>query len=117
MPRYAHWAARLQPLLNAARRSCPGAGALLEAIGFDRRRAAAEVRDASSDEPRAPARCRGDGRRGIVLFADTFNNWFEPENLARRARVLEATGHQVIAPQGADGRGRCAAAARTSPRE
>ena len=30
-----------------------------------------------------------------MLFADTFNNWQEPENLAAAVRVLEATGHRV----------------------
>jgi Fe-S oxidoreductase len=42
-----------------------------------------------------------------VLFADTFNNWLEPDNLAAAARVLQATGHTVISPVGADGRALC----------
>jgi Fe-S oxidoreductase len=43
----------------------------------------------------------------VVLFADTFNNWMESENLAAAAKVLEASGHRVIVPRGADGRALC----------
>jgi Fe-S oxidoreductase len=31
-----------------------------------------------------------------VIFADTFNNWMEPDNLAAAAHVLRATGHEVV---------------------
>ena len=43
----------------------------------------------------------------MVLFADTFNNWMEPENLACALRVLEATGHRVESTPGPDGRPLC----------
>ena len=33
--------------------------------------------------------------RPVVLFADTFNRWFEPENLRATLRVLRGTGHGV----------------------
>jgi Fe-S oxidoreductase len=49
---------------------------------------------------------RGEGRP-VVLFADTFNNWFEPENLTAAVKVLEATGHRVIGTRGDDGRPLC----------
>jgi Fe-S oxidoreductase len=42
-----------------------------------------------------------------VLFADTFNNWMEPENLSAASRVLEATGHRVLAAMGDDGKPLC----------
>ena len=35
-----------------------------------------------------------------MLFADTFNNYLEPENLSAAKRVLEATGHAVTVPRG-----------------
>jgi Fe-S oxidoreductase len=47
------------------------------------------------------------GKRPVVLFADTFNNWFEPENLVATVKVLEATGHRVIAARGEDDRPLC----------
>ena len=87
--------------MSAATR-LPGVGALVEALtGFDRRRALPEIRRSwrSGFTP-----SEGPGRP-VVLFADTFNNWIEPDNLAAAARVLEATGHQVLSPLGADGRG------------
>ncbi|HEX4780593.1 MAG TPA: FAD-linked oxidase C-terminal domain-containing protein, partial [Usitatibacter sp.] len=91
MPRYAPWAARLQPLANVALR-LPGSGAVVEALGFDRRRPLPVWRQAWTSRSRAPAA----GARDVVIFADTFNNWLEPENLEAAARVLEATGHRVI---------------------
>ena len=102
VPRYAPWAARLQPLAGIAMR-LPGAGAVLEAIGFDRRRALPVWRRSWHSTFRAR---EGTGR-DVVLFADTFNNWLEPGNLAAAVRVLEATGHRVIAPVGGDGRPLC----------
>jgi FAD/FMN-containing dehydrogenase/Fe-S oxidoreductase len=102
LPRYASWAARLQPVAGLAMR-LPGAGAALEAIGFDRRRPP----PAWKRSWRSTFRAREGAGREIVLFADTFNNWFEPANLAAAVRVLEATGHRVIAPVGGDGRALC----------
>ena len=104
MPRYASWAARLQPLASIAL-FLPGAGAVVEALGFDRRRPLPVWRRAWT--LRRERREKTQGRRPIVLFADTFNNWLEPGNLEAAARVLEATGHEVAAPLGGDGRPLC----------
>jgi len=90
MPRYARWAARLQPIAGAALH-VPGMGALVEALGFDRRRPLPVWRTPWS----ARASTASGGTRDIVLFADTFNNAFEPENLAAANHVLAATGHRV----------------------
>ena len=35
----------------------------------------------------------------VILFADTFNTWFEPENLHAATNVLSAAGFRVISPQ------------------
>jgi FAD/FMN-containing dehydrogenase/Fe-S oxidoreductase len=104
LPRYSPWVARLQPLMGAAMR-LPGAGALVDALGFDRRRPLPVWRR-SWTATRA-ARKGGEGGREVVLFADTFNNWLEPENLLAAERVLAATGHRVISPTGMDGRALC----------
>jgi Fe-S oxidoreductase len=104
MPRYARWAARAQPLAALAQR-LPGAGAVVEALGFDRRRALpAWRRSWRSTFHDSAARA---GAKPIVLFADTFNNWLEPENLAAAQRVLEAAGHAVVSPVGPGGRALC----------
>jgi FAD/FMN-containing dehydrogenase/Fe-S oxidoreductase len=108
LPRYARWAAPLQPILGIAAR-LPGAGALLESIaGLDRRRPLPEFR--RSWLASAGARGAGnrwDAGRRVVLLADTFNNWFEPENLTAARRVLEATGHAIRIEGGSGGRPLC----------
>ena len=47
----------------------------------------------STDSVRAPTR-PGAGPE-VVLFADTFTTWFEPENARAAVRVLEAAGYRV----------------------
>ena len=101
MPRYARWAALLQPLLGAALH-VPGAGAVVEALGFDRRRPLPVWRTPWTSSAPAPS----GGARDVVLFADTFNNAFERENLSAAARVLASTGHRVQVAQ-ANGRPPC----------
>jgi Fe-S oxidoreductase len=39
----------------------------------------------------------------VVLLADTFNRYFEPENLRAAVRVLATAGYRVTVAQGADG--------------
>ena len=36
----------------------------------------------------------------VVLFVDTFNRYFEPENARAALKVLEAAGYRVHAPRG-----------------
>ncbi|MGB1356648.1 MAG: (Fe-S)-binding protein, partial [Candidatus Puniceispirillaceae bacterium] len=43
----------------------------------------------------------------IVLFADTFNRYFEPENLRAAIRVLQRAGYDVFAPAPASGKPLC----------
>ena len=90
MPRYSPWMAALQPLAGIAMRM-PGTGMLVEALGFDKRRPLPVWRKSWTTRSDAG----GEGR-SVVLFADTFNNWLEPDNLAAAAHVLRATGHRVI---------------------
>jgi Fe-S oxidoreductase len=47
---------------------------------------------------------KGSGAGGdVVLFADTFNNYYEPENLRAAVRVLETAGYHVHPARPADG--------------
>jgi len=93
LPRNASRLASWQPLLDVLQ-ALPGAGALVERLtGFDRRRPLPKWR--ASWTSRQYARGKG---TPIVLFADTFNNWIEPDNLAAAHRVLTAAGHDVIVP-------------------
>jgi Fe-S oxidoreductase len=100
LPRYAKWAARLQPLTTAAM-AMPGARLLVEKmVGFDARRKLPKFRKpwAARHMAHGPRRT---GKR-IVLFVDTFNNHFEPGNLDAAMKVLEATGHDVIVGRAPD---------------
>jgi FAD/FMN-containing dehydrogenase/Fe-S oxidoreductase len=96
MPRYAPIAARLAPLFNL-RNTFPGAALLTEKLlGFSAKRAlpawrsdtffntaGKEQRNTAADAPE------------VVLFVDTFNNYFESDNARAAHRVLQAAGYQV----------------------
>jgi FAD/FMN-containing dehydrogenase/Fe-S oxidoreductase len=45
----------------------------------------------------------GEGPRDVVLFADTFNRYFEPENLHAAMKVLQAGGYRVQVATPSDG--------------
>ncbi len=98
LPRYAPWASRLAPLANLLQ----PLGAPL--AGFTDRRALPRWRcDRFVDrvQPR-------DGAREVVLWADTFNRYFEPDNVRAAVRVLEAGGYRVhIAAPSGGGRPLC----------
>jgi Fe-S oxidoreductase len=90
LPRYAPWAGRLAPLANAATRL------LKNALGFAPQR---ELPGWRTDYFRDRARpAQGSGRE-VVLFVDTFNRWFEPENARAAVRVLQAAGCKVHTAQ------------------
>ena len=61
--------------------------------GADGSPGTAQPERGSADSERAPTR-PGAGPE-VVLFADTFTTWFEPENARAAVRVLEAAGFQV----------------------
>ncbi len=142
LPRYAPYAARLAPLMNA-RNAIPGLATLTEHLtGFSAkrqlprwRRDVFDASDASTlsalgapptpnpsphgggefrrrDVGRSPQTgadslppCGGGLWRGgtptvaigeVALFADTFNTYFEPENLRDAVEVLSRLGYRVI---------------------
>ena len=91
LPRYAPIAARL-PWLANLRNRVPALARLMEtATGFAASRALPEFvgnpfRDSEAQSP---------GGREVILFGDTFNRYFEPENLRAAVRVLAAAGYRV----------------------
>lgn len=102
LPRYAPIASRLHWLLNL-RNVLPGAAKFSEIIaGFSARRSLPAWQGTPYREP-APAVGPQMGRE-VVLFADTFNRWFERENLDAAIEVLTAAGYRVHLPGGAGGR-------------
>jgi Fe-S oxidoreductase len=95
LPRYAPWAARLAPLFNLRDR-LPGAAGLSEKwLGLSAKRTLPRWRSdtyLASAPASAPAPA---GAPEVVLFADTFNNYFESENARAAFRVLQAAGYHV----------------------
>jgi FAD/FMN-containing dehydrogenase/Fe-S oxidoreductase len=107
LPRYARFAAPLAPLLNLRDR-VPGLAALSDAVaGFAARRTLPKWRRDYFRASELPAPAAGAAEREVVLFADTFNTYFEPENLRAAALVLTAGGYTVRAAAAADGRPLC----------
>jgi FAD/FMN-containing dehydrogenase/Fe-S oxidoreductase len=97
LPRYARYAAMAPWLLNL-RDTMPGAAALSERVaGFSARRSLPRWRgDWFRDLGRArPLTAGGQGAPDVLLFADTFNRYFEPENVEAALAVLEAGGYRV----------------------
>ena len=87
LPRYAPWAARLAPVSNLLISLTRGG------LGFSSKRDLPKWRtDHFRDE--------GDAGGDVVLFVDTFNRYFEPENARAAMKVLEAAGYRVHAPGG-----------------
>src|SRR5437588_1299133 len=93
LPRYAPAAARLPWLFNL-RDTVPGAAALSQALaGFSARRRLPRWRSDHFRDADAPS-AAGAGAE-IVLFADTFNRYFERENIDAALAVLQAAGYRV----------------------
>lgn len=93
LPRYAPFAARF-PWLPNLRNLVPGLAKLTQSItGFSARRKLPRWRsDIFHDYEAGPI-----GGREVVLFADTFNRYFERENLEAAVAVLTAAGYRVLA--------------------
>jgi FAD/FMN-containing dehydrogenase/Fe-S oxidoreductase len=93
LPHYAPYAARLAPLMNA-RNTLPGMARLTQRVtGISaRRQLPAWRRDVFAG---VPVRLRGAELREVALFGDTFNTYFEPENLRAAVEVLGRLGYQV----------------------
>jgi FAD/FMN-containing dehydrogenase/Fe-S oxidoreductase len=94
LPRYAPYAASLSWLLNL-RDVLPGAAKLSEAmIGLSARRSLPRWRLDWFRDSSASYKAGHDGRE-VVLFADTFNRYFERENIDAALRVLRSAGYRV----------------------
>ena len=94
LPRYAPYAARIAALMNA-RNGVPILAQLMErATGLSAKRPLPRWRSDSfrgSASPHAWGEAKGD----VALFADTFNTYFEAENLHAAVSVLKHLGYGV----------------------
>jgi Fe-S oxidoreductase len=99
LPAAAPWLSRFSAVANLPGR-LPGLARLMEPVtGFSaRRKLPTWSRESYQHIDAGPV----DGRP-VILFADTFNTWFEPENLVAAREVLAAAGYRVISPPPASG--------------
>lgn len=104
LPRYAPYAARWSWLFNLRDR-LPGAAALSEAIAqFAAQRPLPKWRkDYFRDDEQFVASVGKPPRAEVVLFADTFNRYFELENVRAAIAVLAAGGYQIHIARPNDG--------------
>jgi FAD/FMN-containing dehydrogenase/Fe-S oxidoreductase len=100
LPRYAPLAAKWPKLANM-RNDAPRLRQWSERyLGLSGRRSLPRWR---ANPWREPARIPGAEARPVVFFADTFNRYFEPENIEAALRVLAAAGYGVHLPKPPDG--------------
>ena len=101
LPRYAPYAARIAPLMNARNHS-PFSARLAERL---------LKLSASRKLPEWSARpyrgsTSGSGHE-VVLLVDTFNRYFEPENARAAEHVLRRAGYRIVSPDPANDRPLC----------
>ncbi len=102
LPRYAPVASRLAPILNLRNRVSALASIGERVTGFS----AGRKLPAWSTRPYRAGAPAGSGRE-VVLFVDTFNRWFEPENARAAERVLRRAGYRPIEATPEGGRPLC----------
>jgi FAD/FMN-containing dehydrogenase/Fe-S oxidoreductase len=93
MPRYAPYASRLAPLANLRNHWTWAARVGERLLGLSARRS---LPPWQSKPYRPGSNGAVTDERAVVLFADTFNTWFEPENARAAERVLKAAGFAVV---------------------
>ncbi len=107
LPRYAPLAATFAGAANL-RNKVPWLRRLLDQkLGFAEERDLPAWRtDTFRDEEASSYAKLGSAMRNVVLFADTFNRYFEPDNLRAALRVIAAAGWRPLSPRH-DGRPLC----------
>jgi Fe-S oxidoreductase len=104
LPRYAPLVSRI-PWLGNLRNRSPLLSRLLEKpTGFTRERALPLWR---SDYFRDDEITCADSGTDVILLADTFNRYFEPENLRAAIKVLNAAGYSIARAGSEDSRPLC----------
>ncbi|MEQ1517621.1 MAG: FAD-linked oxidase C-terminal domain-containing protein, partial [Usitatibacteraceae bacterium] len=103
LPHYAPMASTFSWLMNL-RDVLPGAAWLSEIMtGFAATRTLPKWAGARFTRGASSSSTMGSKGKDVVLLADTFNNYFEPENLHAARRVLEVAGYAVHIVGAADG--------------
>ncbi|TAL80486.1 MAG: FAD-binding oxidoreductase [Beijerinckiaceae bacterium] len=111
LPRYARFARHLAPLLNLRNHLPPVAWLMEKTVGISARRSLPRWR---RDAFRVPALPVGpEGGHEVVLWTDTFNAAFEPENIKAALAVLAGSGYRVHFAKPQDGSARSLCCGRT----
>ncbi len=101
LPDYAPYAARFAGLVNilqSVRRHIPGFSRVAEKItGFTAKRDLPKWQSHPFGRDDIAEKPSGSGQP-LILFVDTFNKYFEPENLRAAHRVLTAAGYDLFSP-------------------
>src|SRR5262245_36432732 len=95
LPRYAPYLAGLAPLINALDRLPGAAWCRDRAIGLSAQRRLPRWARRPFRLPAPATAAALDPARDVALFADTFNTYFEPDNLAAGVAVLRRLGFRV----------------------
>ncbi len=96
LPRYAPIASKFAPLLNL-RDAIPGLPFLTEKLfGLSAKRSLPKWKPSRLSS-------RSAGEANVVLLVDTFNRYFDPENIRAALDVLEAAGYNVEIAEPRDG--------------
>jgi len=93
LPLYATWVSKLGPLANIAQAIGKGFA------GFASQRSLPRWKGDATKALSANAAVQGVAGREVVLFIDTFNNYFEPDNAHAAVKVLQAAGYTVHLPR------------------
>ena len=99
LPQYGQLASKLAPVVNGLQylRRLPVIGWLSEKItGFTVRRDLPRWSHRPFTNSELPS--EAGQLQPVILFADTFNRYFEPENLRAAVRVLKAAGYEPFIP-------------------
>ncbi|WP_321896570.1 FAD-binding and (Fe-S)-binding domain-containing protein [Paraburkholderia heleia] len=95
LPRYAHRVAQAGGLVAAGERIPVVSGWAKRVLGFAPQRSLPQFRPSFLAEVAAAKPDPAAATKEVVLFVDTFNDNFEPENARAAKRVLEAAGYCV----------------------
>ena len=106
LPRYAPLVSRLPGLANLRNYLPPLRWLTERALGISAARRLPKWRRDRFLDNEAAAAALATPRGDVYLLADTFNRYFEPENLRAALQVLAAAGYRAIVPQ-TDGRPLC----------
>src|SRR5262249_47357257 len=91
----ARWGSRLAPVCNLAARSSIGRWLAEKLLQIDRRRMAPALAGLTFERQLKERRPGAGPAGGLVLFVDTFTNYFHPEVGIAAVEVLEAAGLRV----------------------